>query len=282
MRYASAFTEIDGFSEAWGHAIANERRASGLFASIEDLARRVRVPRASEGSQDRTSPLPTRALRLLADADACRSIDLKRRPAASEVRRMPGGDELPLFAAADAHELAVEPPFSLPAMPLSEEVTADYQTTRLSLKQHPMHFLREQLRAEGILSSAELLTVPNGRRAKVAGVVLVRQRPGKGNAIFATLEDETGIVNILLWSRLLERYRRPLMASRLMEVHGRVQKSVEGVLHLMADRIVDRTILLDSLSEREVMSADISSRSDLPRARHPRDGRIIPKSRDFH
>ncbi|MGC4026381.1 MAG: OB-fold nucleic acid binding domain-containing protein [Mesorhizobium sp.] len=84
----------------------------------------------------------------------------------------------------------------------------------------------------------------------MAGVVLVRQRPGKGNAIFATLEDETGIVNILLWSRLLERYRRPLMASRLMEVHGRVQKSVEGVLHLMADRIVDRTILLDSLSER--------------------------------
>jgi len=195
---------------------------------------------------------------------------------------MPGGDELPLFAAAHARELAPEPDSSLSAMPLSEEVAADYQTTRLSLKQHPMHFLRETLRGEGILSSEELLAVPDGRRAKVAGVVLVRQRPGKGNAIFATLEDETGIVNVLLWARMFERYRRPLMASRLMEVHGQVQKSEEGVLHLMADHIVDRTALLNALGEQDTPSAGLSSTSDQSRARHPRNVRIIPKSRDFH
>lgn len=195
---------------------------------------------------------------------------------------MPGGGELPLFSAARARELAAEPDAALPAMPLPEEVIADYQTTRLSLKQHPMHFLRETLRADGVLSSAELAAVPDGRRAKMAGVVLVRQRPGKGNAIFVTLEDETGIANIMLWARLLEHYRRPLMAARLMEVHGQVQKSAEGVLHLMADRIVDRTALLDRLNKEGLGPGGISPRPDPPRARHPRDMRIIPKSRDFH
>ncbi|VXC85187.1 error-prone DNA polymerase [Sphingomonas sp. AX6] len=272
------FRQIDGFRQAWGHAIAAERERGGPFASIEELARRVRVPQADDDAQHRAAPLPPRALRLLADADACRSIGLERRPAAWEVRRMPGGGELPLFAAADARELAAEPDSALPAMPLSEEVTADYQTIRLSLKEHPMHFLRKTLRAEGILSSTEMLSLPDGRRAKVAGLVLVRQRPGKGNAIFATLEDESGIVNILLWARLFEQYRRPLMASRLMEVHGKVQRSAEDVVHLMADRIVDRTTLLDRLGEADVPPP----RPNSSHARHPRDVRIIPKSRDFH
>lgn len=273
------FRQIDGFHKDWGHAIAAERQRNGPFASIEELGRRVRVSKADDAlCVTGAARLPARALRLLADADACRSIGLERRGAAWEVRRMPGGGELPLFAAADARELAAERDSALPAMPLSEEVATDYQTTRLSLKQHPMHFLREMLRTEGILSSAEMADLPDGRRAKVAGVVLVRQRPGKGNAIFVTLEDEMGIVNILLWARLFEHYRRPLMASRLMEVHGQVQKSAEGVLHLMADRIVDRTALLDRLGEDGTMPVG----PNMSRARHPRDVRIIPKSRDFH
>ncbi|MBB5732038.1 error-prone DNA polymerase [Altererythrobacter atlanticus] len=276
------FRQIDGFQERWGHAIAAERRANGAYSSIEELGRRVRILQAGDGAGDRMLPLPARALRLLADADACRSLGLTRRPAAWEVRRMPGASELPLFAAAKARELADERDSALPDMPLSEEVVSDYQMTRLSLKEHPLHFLRETLRAEGILSSAELLAVPDGRRAKVAGVVLVRQRPGKGNAIFATLEDETGVVNILLWARLFERYRLPLMASRLMEVHGQVQKSEEGVLHLVAGRIVDRTALLDRLNEPEAVSADMPPHPDPSRAHHPRNVRIIPKSRDFH
>jgi error-prone DNA polymerase len=278
------FRQIDGFREDWGLAIATERLAHGPFTSIEELGRRARIP---VPDSEATTALPTRALRLLADADACGSLDLGRRQAAWEVRRMPGATELPLFAAARARELAEEPDAQLPVMPLSEEVTADYQTIRLSLKQHPMHFLRETLRGQRILSSEKMLAVPNGKRAKVAGVVLVRQRPGKGNAIFATLEDETGIVNILLWARLFERYHRPLMASRLMEAHGVVQKSKEGVIHLMADRIIDRTDLLDQLSDEgpppvTLSRADVVAHPQVPRGRHPRDVRVIPKSRDFH
>lgn len=268
--------QIDGFRQEWAEAIAAERGQGGAFASIEELARRV--------------GLPARALDLLADADACRSLSRARREASWEVRRMPLG-ELPLFAAAKARELAEEADALLPAMPLSEEVTADYQTTRISLKQHPMTFLRPIFRAEGVLSAEELAAAKNGARAEVAGVVLIRQRPGKGNAIFVTLEDETGVVNILLWARMFERYRLPLMASRLMKVHGVIQRVKEGdvdILHLMADRIVDCTAELAHLSEDHRARIDISPggkalRPDHRRVpAHPRNMRILPKSRDFH
>ncbi|CAN5130308.1 error-prone DNA polymerase [soil metagenome] len=284
------FRQIDGFREEWGRAIAVEREHSGPFTSMEEMARRVRIAPGDPSRPD--TPLPSRALRLLADADACRSLGQERRDAAWEVRRMPVG-ELPLFAAAGARELGEEADADLPAMPLSEEVAADYQMTRLSLKQHPMTFLRPVFRAEKILSSEELGSVKNGRRAKIAGVVLVRQRPGKGNAIFATLEDETGIVNILLWARLFDHYRLPLMAARLMEAHGVVQRVREGdvdVIHLMADHIVDRTAELDRLSEdhRTVIEAGPGDKAAHPdgarfsRHSHPRNVRILPKSRDFH
>jgi error-prone DNA polymerase len=288
--------QIDGFHEAWGRAIGRERGEGGSFASLEHLARRVRVKLADQGKvppdgvDDPGVPLPQRALDLLADADACRSLGRVRREASWEVRRMPQG-ELPLFAAAKARELAEEADAALPAMPLSEEVAADYQTTRISLKQHPMTFLRPVFRAEGVLCAEELAAAKNGARAKVAGVVLIRQRPGKGNAIFATLEDETGVVNILLWARMFERYRLPLMASRLMEAHGVVQRVKEGevdVLHLMADRIIDRTAELSRLSEDHRAKIDISPgdkalRPDHRRQpAHPRNVRILPQSRDFH
>src|SRR3546814_15063656 len=115
-----------------------------------------------------------------------------------EARRTPGS-ELPLFAAARARELGVEPDMALPATPPSEEVVADYQTVRLSLKDHPMTFLRDHLREQGILSCAETQEAKSGAKVRSAGVVLIRQRPGKGTAIFVTLEDETGITNVLVW-----------------------------------------------------------------------------------
>ena len=263
--------QIDGFREGWAEALA-EARASGPIASVEALAR--------------NAGLPARALRLLADADACRSIALDRREALWEARRTPS-NELPLFAAAAARELADEPDAALPAMPLVEHVMTDYQVMRLSLKDHPMAFLRATFRSEGVLSCAEIGAAKNGARARVAGVVLIRQRPGKGNAIFATLEDETGITNVLIWARLFERYRRPVMAARLMEVEGEVQKSREGVVHLMASRIIDRTPLLDGLAgdrpaRIELAPGDIFAHPQVPRHGHPRDVRILPRSRDFH
>ena len=266
------FRQIDGFREEWAKAIVKARR-SGAFASIEDVARRAGLPR--------------RAMRLLADADAFRSLGLGRREAIWEVRRVPPG-ELPLFAAARARELGAEPDPMLPAMAEAEQVVADYQTTRLSLKNHPMAFLRPLFDDEKVLSCAAANAAHNGARVRSAGVVLIRQRPGKGNAIFITIEDESGIVNVLLWASHLDRLRRAVMASRLMLVGGIVQRSEEGVVHLMADQVEDRTAMLDRLAERPVPRAAMSGVDSVkagpdPRYRaHPRDVRILPRSRDFH
>ena len=252
--------QIDGFRRKWADSMDTARRA-GAFATIEALARRA--------------ALPQRALRLLADADAFRSIGLDRRQALWEVRRTPDA-ELPLFAAARARELGEETDTALPTMPLSEHVATDYQMTRLSLKAHPVTFLRPFLDAEGVSSCAAIGKARNGAAVCAAGIVLIRQRPGKGNAVFVTLEDETGITNIVLWARLFELFRRPVMSARLMLVEGQVQRSPEGVVHVMATRIHDRTRLLDHLVDGEEISP--------PRrlAGHPRNVRILPGSRDFH
>jgi error-prone DNA polymerase len=266
------FRQIDSFREEWATNLISAR-AAGLFSSVEDLARRA--------------SLPSRALRLLADADACRSIGLDRRVALWDVRRMPEG-ELPLFAAAKAAELADEPEARLPAMPLSEHVATDYQMTRLSLKAHPMAFLRDLFRSEDVLSCAEIAAGRNGARVKTAGVVLCRQRPGKGNAVFITIEDETGIANALLWTRLMQSQRQAVMASRLMVIEGVIQRSREGVVHLMATRVHDRSDELERLTsdcsiQPQPSYSDEIAHPQMPRGNgHPRNVRILPRSRDFH
>lgn len=263
--------QLDGFKEDWAERLVEARTEP--YRDVEELARRAR--------------LPARAMRLLADADAFRSIGLDRREALWAVRRLPDDEALPLFEAAQARELGAERAMALPAMPLAEHVVADYQTARLSLKGHPMGLLRPRFTRERVASCAQISATRDGTWASVAGVVLVRQRPGKGNAIFITLEDETGITNVVLWARDFERFRREVMAARLLLVEGRVQKSPEGVVHLMAKRVVDRSAELLSLSETHraeivLTRADEFQHPQIPRARHPRNVRILPKSRDFH
>lgn len=287
------FRQIDGFHQADAHRLVAARGAG--FASLEELAQRA--------------CLNSRALRLLADADAMRSLTLDRRQAFWEVRRLPDDDPLPLFAAASARELGQEPAAHLPVMAIGEHVANDYQTLRLSLKAHPMAILRSFFAAERVATCAETAARRNGQFARTAGLVLVRQRPGKGNAIFITLEDETGITNVVLWARQFEAFRRAVMASRLMLVEGRVQKSTEGVIHLMAGRIIDRSSELERLCQTGSSlpahlnlplapadegatlfpSVDVTTAAGTPapllvppRHRHPRDVRILPKSRDFH
>lgn len=265
--------QITGFRQDWAEAIAAARPVH----SLEDLAR---------------AGLPARALKLLADADACASLTLNRRDAGWQALRTPS-DSLPLFAAAAASELGAEAAHDLPLMAPGEEVAADYQVLRLSLRAHPLALLRRYL--PGALTAAQFAAARNGRRATVAGVVLVRQRPGGGNAIFITLEDETGVVNVVVWARLFETFRRAIMASRLMQVEGEVQRSPEGVMHLMATRITDMSAVLDRLSDAHDATTPLARASeDLVhgpagrkppppmRGRHPRDVRILPKSRDFH
>ena len=278
------YRQIGGFREEWGWAIARTCLEDGPFVSIEDLARRAR--------------LPARALHLLADADACRSLGQDRRQALWEVRRTPT-DELPLFAAARARELGAsemgrEPAIDLKAMTLGEHVAADYQTHRMSLKAHPMKLLRPLFDAEGVTPSIDLSQAKNGSHVRVGGIVLVRQRPGKGNAIFITLEDENAICNILLWARRFEAYRLPVMSARLMIVDGELQRSKENVIHVMATRVIDRTDLLARLSEvhepkTTLSRADVFLNPANPRHvaaprmhQHPRNVRLLPNSRDFH
>jgi error-prone DNA polymerase len=266
------FSRVDGFREDWANAVAQARR-DAAFTSIEDLARRA--------------TLPALALRKLADADAFGTLASSRRDALWEVRRTPA-QQLPLFGFAHAPEIGREPDPHLPVMPLSEEVMADYQTARLSLKGHPMQFLRDALARKGVLTCADANALPDGKKVSVAGVVLTRQRPGKGNAVFITIEDETGIVNALLWSRDLDKQRRAVMAARLMLIEGEIQKSTEGVVHLMVAQVIDCTDLLDRLVDRQQTALPISRGDEMhhpqrPRVNgHPRNVRILPKSRDFH
>jgi error-prone DNA polymerase len=267
------FRMIDGIGEEVGNTIVMARR--GGFNSIEILARRTR--------------LPTRILRCLADADTMASLTLGRRGAIWAVRRLSNDVPLPLFINTDTCEFVNELVDVLPITQLVDNIVADYQTLGLSLKGHPMQFLRPLLQAEKVLSCAEILAQNDGIKVKAVGVVLVRQRPGKGNAIFITIEDETGVINVIVWSRLFEHFRRVVMSSRLMLVEGMVQKNSEGVVHLIAIGLYDLTAMLSGLSETheaavELARADEFLRPKLPRGQpsHPRNLRVLPRSRDFH
>lgn len=265
------FRQIDGLSEDWIKRLISKRRNG--FADVDSVASRTR--------------LPQRALRLLADADCFRSIDINRRDALWATRRLPGADDLPLFAFAHEKDLPDEPDAELPELSLGENIAADYQTARLSLKGHPMECLRDLFRKERIVTCAELNRQRNGSWGRVAGVVLVRQRPGKGNAIFITMEDESGIVNAVLWVRTFEKYRKEIMGGRLLVLEGKVQRSAEDVVHLMAERVFDRSVELNRLSSDTptvitLAPADEFLNPQTPRTRHPRQVRILPGSRDFH
>jgi error-prone DNA polymerase len=139
-----------------------------------------------------------------------------------------------------------------------------------------------------VLSCAEANAAPDGRKVRAAGIVLIRQRPGKGNAVFITIEDETGIVNALLWTRDMERQRTVVMASRLMLIEGTIQRSTEGVVHLMANRVHDRTAMLTCLSDNNDITPPMAHTDEaghIPQTEtrgHPRNIRILPRSRDFH
>jgi error-prone DNA polymerase len=191
------------------------------------------------------------------------------------VRRLPDDKPLPLFEQRAAPDQGTENIAPLPLMPLSEHVLADYRTIRLSLKAYPTEFLRARFEAEGITSCAHVGDLADGAFVRCAGVVLVRQRPGEGNVIFITLSDESGVCNVVVWARLFEHFRKEVMGARLLLAEGRVQKSPEGVVHLMAERLVDRSADLAVLSGETLAPVAAGTR-------HPRTVRILPPSRDFH
>ena len=251
--------QVDGIKESDSDAIVNGRGYG--YRNFADFARRT--------------ALPKRALVILAEADAFRGFGLDRREGLWEVRRLPDDKPLPLFACLAAPDQGAEQIAPLPAMALSEHVLTDYQTIRLSLKGYPTEFLRPRFDEEGIVSCKDVSDLRDGAAVRCAGVVLVRQCPGEGTAVFITLSDETGICNVVIWERMFRQYRKEAMGARLLLAEGTVQKSPEGVVHLMAARLIDRSQDLNMLSGDALPPTP-------PTHRHPRNVRVLPPSRDFH
>ena len=253
--------QVDGLPEAVAARLIAEREAGGAYADVAALKDRARIGPAH--------------IERLASGDCFGSMQLSRRQALWDARSIVGGADLPLFAAAAARDEGAETARTqLPAMPLSEEVVADYQTTRLSLKAHPMSFLRASLAERGFVRACDLRSRKFRSMVHVAGVVLIRQRPGSAKGVcFITLEDETGVINLVVWPDLKEKQRRVVMGSRLMEVRGRVEYDDE-VIHVIAHHMEDATHQLYRLSD-DMLNAPVA-RADhvttpLPAKFNPRD-----------
>ena len=258
------FRLIKGMAEAEAEKLM-AARANGRFETPEQLARRAGLGKG--------------ALECLARADGFRSMGLDRRAALWAIKGIET-DRLPLFAALDG-PLAIEAPVVLPAMRPGEHVVADYAAISLSLKRHPVAFLRQRLAARGIVPTEALGRTRDGRCVTVAGLVLVRQRPGTAKGtIFLTIEDETGVANIIVWPDQFETYRRIVMGGSLVAVQGRLQR--EGiVMHVVAEHLIDLSTELGQL--------DQDSKLEVPHARADEvlrpgeDQRELKiRSRDFH
>ncbi|MBE7219611.1 MAG: error-prone DNA polymerase, partial [Caulobacteraceae bacterium] len=253
------FRLVKGLREADMERLA-ARRGAG-YDSVRDLWLRAEMPAG--------------ALEILAEADAFRSLGLDRRAALWAVRgldRVGGEDALPLFAAVPGgREAAV----ALPPLRPGEHVVEDYRRLRLSLKAHPVSFLREILRARGLLRAGDLR---GRRRAAVAGLVLVRQRPGSAHGtIFLTLEDETGPANVIVWPKIFEAHRPAVIAARLLGVWGSVQEA-SGVVHLVAERLEDLSAELDGLGRAPLDGkphADELNKPQTREAKARRSGRAM-------
>jgi error-prone DNA polymerase len=247
------------------------------FASIERLAAIAGVSRFT--------------IERLAEADAFRSLGLDRRAALWAARRLdvigirtarqPASAKiqgaLPLLTPHLSDDLFPEPSVALPAMPLSEHVVEDYVATGLSLKAHPVRFFRDRLTALGAMSNARLHDeeLNQDERVTVAGLVLVRQRPGTAKGvIFMTLEDETDIANIIVWPKAFAANRRVVMTARFLAVRGRLQRA-GLVIHVVAESFIDLSAELPKLRNGDPFSSPLVGQ-------HPLDTALLLKSRDFH
>ncbi len=274
------FRLISGFSQEWAERLRDHRTSFPQEREPRGEWRTVGLGSRFRGNDDFVDlvrvGLPRAALVMLAEADALRSLKLDRRAALWQVRGLSDMTDLPLFA----HQPVAIHHVPLPVMTKGEHVITDYQTAGLSLKAHPMRFLRALFAGEGVVSCAQAAVQADGARLRVAGVVLVRQRPGNGNVVFCTIEDETGIANIVVWSSLLDRFRRAVMGSSLLLVTGRLQRSPEGIIHVIADRLDDRSAMMARITE----AAATPTPDPKPRRSpgHPRQERVFPRSRDFH
>ncbi|MDX3911582.1 MAG: error-prone DNA polymerase [Sphingobium sp.] len=220
-------------------------RGAAPYTSIEDVQRRAGVGR---GALDR-----------IGEADGFGSLALSRRGSLWDVKGL-RDSPLPLFAAADARENqvraeAIEPDVALAAMGQGQEVVEDYRSVSLSLRAHPLAFLRDELRTRKMIACADLRAMKDGRWVTLAGLVLVRQKPGSAKGVmFITLEDESDVANLVIWPDLFENHRRVVLGASMMGVRGQVQREGE-VIHVVAQRLEDLSGLLASVGARDDVSS---------------------------
>ncbi len=237
-------------------------RADTPYGGVEELWRRAGVPAA--------------ALETLAEADAYQSLEVDRRAALWAIRAL-ASEALPLFVAAGRggrpETELVEPPVALLPMTEGGEVVEDYRSTGLSLRRHPVAFLRGELARRRMITCADLARARDGRRVVVPGIVLVRQRPGSARGVvFITIEDETGIANLIVWASVFEQQRRLILNAGMLACHGRVQREGE-VIHVVADRVEDLSDLLGRVGTCEGSLPIRSGRGDEARHGVGPDGR---------
>ncbi|MBN9672925.1 error-prone DNA polymerase [Roseibium aggregatum] len=239
--------------------------------------------------------VPPATLERLAEADAFAGMGLSRRAALWQVKTIRSAKPLPLFNDPIDGEAIFEPQVTLPPMHLGQEVVEDYLSTRLTLRAHPMELLRPHI--AGLTPHERLATLSprEARRVSVSGLVITRQRPGTASGvIFLTLEDETGVSNVVVWPKMYEKFRPAVLGGRLLKVTGRLER--EGpVVHLIADRIEDCSVKLallghpndsvlgETTAKTDDVPVHLKSSAPRPRAMHPRDQakKLFP-SRDFH
>jgi len=233
---------VKGLSNVNAAAIIGVR-ADRPFASVDDLWRRAGVPAAS--------------LVQIAEADAFQpSLKLARREALWAIKAL-RDEPLPLFAAASAREAKTvaeinEPAVALRRMTVGGAVVEDYGHVGLSLRSHPVSFLREDLRRKGVATCAEAMQARDGRWVRAAGLVLARQMPGSAKGVmFITIEDETGTANLVIWPKLYEKQRRVILSAGMLAVDGRIQREGD-VVHLVARRVADLSRLLASVGNRDL------------------------------
>jgi error-prone DNA polymerase len=231
--------QVKGMSEAHAKRIVETRAECGRFTSVAGFHRTTRIPAT--------------VLRRLAEADAFGSMGLTRRQALWHVLELKD-DRLPLHESPDSDlKSGISDLLFLPPMPLNQEVMTDYATQGLSLKAHPVSLIREELDRRNILKAGELQDAarsPHGRWVKVAGLVLLRQRPGTASGVvFETIEDETGTANLILWSTIYERYRPAARHANLLLAEGYVQREGQ-VVHVLAKRLFDLSHLMQGVPTR--------------------------------
>ena len=263
--------QIRHFKEADGRNLI-EMRGRG-YDSPEDLWRRT--------------ALGASALEKLADGDAWRSMGLDRRAALWTLKSL-NQPELPLVVAAQHRPVSPnalgEGQVFLPDMPIGEQVVQDYGALRLSLKDHPLRLLRPALEQHGVIENETLMNLEQGDRVTVAGLVLVRQRPGTAKGvIFITIEDEGAVANIIVRPNVFEIYRRIVLSSRLLAARGVVER--EGlVIHVMAEELIDLSPDLETLREDPDLNSHDQAFACRRRTGHPRDANPaapIPQPRSF-